>query len=85
MNQDSETTENTVEGFWDASIFGFGGLSWCLCALLAVYLLFTCNRRFSWPGAIVAILCPCCYVLYIAISKGGFCSGYVRGIKPKDK
>lgn len=83
MEESSET--QTTEGFWDVSLFGIGGLSWCLCALLAVYLLFTCKRNFSWFGAIVAILCPCCYILYIGVTERGFCSGYVRGIKPKQK
>lgn len=76
-----------VEGFlgfdwW--SCFGVGGCSWCICVLIALFFMFKCKEKFSWIGAIVAILCPCCYLLYIGITQGT-CDGYVRGRKPSYK
>lgn len=79
-----ETEVPVVEGFGSVmnGFWGCGGLSYCISFMLAIFLMFKCKRNFSWIGLIVAMFCPCCYLLYIAISEKGFCSGYVRGVKP---
>lgn len=84
---DNSKQPKVIEGFlgfdW-TSFFGIGGSSWCICVLIALFFMFKCKEHFSWIGAIVALLCPCCYLLYIGITQGT-CDGYVRGHKPSYK
>lgn len=53
-----------------------------LAFLFAIYLVFKCNSGISILQVIVAICCPWIYIIYILVTRKGFCTDYVKGVAP---
>ncbi|BCS83428.1 hypothetical protein QLL95_gp0695 [Cotonvirus japonicus] len=85
-NEDENKNEKLVEKFDNTTVRRGLGLTYLIIHMIAfifaIYLAVKCNHGFSFWSLLVAFFCPWIYIIYILISRKGFCSDYVDGLPP---
>ncbi|AGC02168.1 hypothetical protein H012_gp286 [Acanthamoeba polyphaga moumouvirus] len=83
----SEIDKKEIKEEFDGSVVRTGlGLTYVVIHLLAflfaLYLAFRCNNGINIGAIIVAFFCPWIYIIYVLVTRGGFCLDYVNGVPP---
>ncbi|AUV58680.1 hypothetical protein MegaChil _gp0733 [Megavirus chiliensis] len=85
----NEKDSTKIQENFDNSVVSKGlGLTYLVihmaAFIFALYLAFKCSKGLNIGAIIVAFFCPWIYIIYVLVTKGGICSGYVNGVPPTE-
>ena len=75
-DKNNQTVKRSVIGVSAYALIHF------LAFIFAIYLVFKCNNGVSFLQLLAAICCPWIYIIYILVTRKGFCGGYIAGKPP---